>query len=183
VDKVLAFVRTGIISRQYSDSVHLLDTFNAANNLPDVLFALISGGALAMAFIPLLTEYLTRKTVMPGICSCCNVAFCDWPLPSHRLFCPTDCGCKLVSRQALGRNKTLLAELMRLNLAARISFDQRSDGFTQATTFYFFRHGPSMYNLDRFGAFLVPRWGSRTIYGVIIGAACTWLIPRLVRSR
>src|SRR6266498_5619716 len=61
IDKVLAFVRVGIISRQYSDSVHLLDTFNAANNLPDVLFALISGGALAMAFIPLLTEYLTTK--------------------------------------------------------------------------------------------------------------------------
>src|SRR5512141_3508155 len=61
IDKVLAFVRVGIISRQYSGSVQLLDTFNAANNLPDVLFALISGGALAMAFIPLLTEYLTTK--------------------------------------------------------------------------------------------------------------------------
>ena len=61
LDKVLAFVRTGIISRQYRDSIGLLDTFNAANNLPDVLFALISGGALAMAFIPLMSEYLTLK--------------------------------------------------------------------------------------------------------------------------
>ena len=61
IDKVLAFVRTGIISRQYRDSIHLLDTFNAANNLPDVLFALISGGALAMAFIPLLREYLSQR--------------------------------------------------------------------------------------------------------------------------
>src|SRR3989304_8496599 len=62
LDKVLAFVRTGIISRRYADSVHMLDTFNAANNLPDVLFALISGGALAMAFIPLMSEYLTTKS-------------------------------------------------------------------------------------------------------------------------
>src|SRR5512139_2314205 len=61
IDKVLAFVRVGIISRQYANAIELLDTFNAANNLPDVLFALISGGALAMAFIPLLTEYLTTK--------------------------------------------------------------------------------------------------------------------------
>src|SRR5512132_3661984 len=61
VDKVLAFVRVGIISRQYAASVQLLDTFNAANNLPDVLFALISGGALAMLFIPLMSEYLTTK--------------------------------------------------------------------------------------------------------------------------
>src|SRR5919205_2879921 len=61
IDKILAFVRVGIISRQFTDSVVLLDTFNAANNLPDVLFALISGGALAMAFIPLMSEYLTTK--------------------------------------------------------------------------------------------------------------------------
>src|SRR5215212_1453692 len=61
IDKVLAFVRIGIISRQFSDSIGLLDTFNAANNLPDVLFALISGGALAMAFIPLMSEYLTTR--------------------------------------------------------------------------------------------------------------------------
>src|SRR5688572_1701835 len=61
IDKVLAFVRAGIVARQYSDDVGMLDTFNAANNLPDVLFALISGGALAMAFVPLLTEYLTIK--------------------------------------------------------------------------------------------------------------------------
>ena len=39
IDKVLAFVRVGIISRQYADSVELLDAFNTANNLPDVLFA------------------------------------------------------------------------------------------------------------------------------------------------
>jgi putative peptidoglycan lipid II flippase len=61
IDKILAIVRVGIISRQYADSIELLDTFNAANNLPDVLFALISGGALAMAFIPLMSEYLTTK--------------------------------------------------------------------------------------------------------------------------
>ena len=35
--------------------------FNAANNLPDLIFGLISGGALAIAFIPVLTEYLEEK--------------------------------------------------------------------------------------------------------------------------
>ena len=61
IDKVLAFVRVGIISRHYADSIELLDVFNSANNVPDVLFALISGGALAMAFIPLMSDYLTTK--------------------------------------------------------------------------------------------------------------------------
>ena len=46
VDKMIfAFVREAIISRIYRDEVGLLDVFNSANNVPDVLFALISGGA------------------------------------------------------------------------------------------------------------------------------------------
>ena len=49
IDKILAFVRVGIISRQYADSVEMLDTFNAANNLPDVLFALIFSISFAFA--------------------------------------------------------------------------------------------------------------------------------------
>ena len=40
------------ISRIYTDEVGLLDVFNSANNVPDVLFALISGGALAPAARP-----------------------------------------------------------------------------------------------------------------------------------
>src|SRR5690349_5420137 len=60
LDKVLAFGRSVIIARQSRLSPEL-DAFNVANNLPDLLFALISGGALAMAFIPLLSEYLTNK--------------------------------------------------------------------------------------------------------------------------
>jgi len=38
-----------------------MDAFNAANNLPDMLFVLISGGALAMAFIPVLTGVITKE--------------------------------------------------------------------------------------------------------------------------
>ncbi len=49
-----------IISRQFGLSAEL-DVFNAANNLPDMLFMLISGGALAIAFIPVLTEVLTKE--------------------------------------------------------------------------------------------------------------------------
>ncbi|PKN87180.1 MAG: hypothetical protein CVU45_08070, partial [Chloroflexi bacterium HGW-Chloroflexi-7] len=59
LDKVLAFVRQILIARQFGLSAEL-DAFNVANNIPDMLFALISGGALAIAFIPVLTQVLTR---------------------------------------------------------------------------------------------------------------------------
>src|SRR5512133_1342588 len=60
LDKLLAFVRQILIARQFGLSREL-DAFNVANNLPDLLFALISGGALAIAFIPVLSEVLTNS--------------------------------------------------------------------------------------------------------------------------
>ena len=62
LEKALGFVRNIMISRTFADSPELLDVFNAANNIPDMLFALISGGALAMALIPVLSEYLETKS-------------------------------------------------------------------------------------------------------------------------
>lgn len=60
LDKILAFVRQVLIARQFGLSAEL-DAFNVANNVPDLLFALISGGALAIAFIPVLSEVLTKS--------------------------------------------------------------------------------------------------------------------------
>ena len=60
LEKILGFVRQVLIARQFGLSPEL-DAFYAANNLPDLLFALISGGALAIAFIPVLSEYLIGK--------------------------------------------------------------------------------------------------------------------------
>jgi putative peptidoglycan lipid II flippase len=58
--KIISIVRTALIARQFGLSSQL-DAFNAANNLPDLLAALIAGGALAIAFIPVLSEYLERS--------------------------------------------------------------------------------------------------------------------------
>lgn len=60
VDKILAFVRQLIIGNQFGLSYEL-DVFNAANNIPDLLSALISGGALGVALIPVLSEYMQKS--------------------------------------------------------------------------------------------------------------------------
>jgi putative peptidoglycan lipid II flippase len=60
LEKALGFVRNVLIARTFNLSSEL-DAFNAANNIPDLIFALISGGALAMAFIPVLAEYRESK--------------------------------------------------------------------------------------------------------------------------
>src|SRR5512146_1238475 len=60
VDKVIGFGRLILVARQFKLTPEY-SAFNIANNIPDLLFMLISGGALAMAFIPVLTETLTLE--------------------------------------------------------------------------------------------------------------------------
>lgn len=193
LDKAFAFVRTGIISRQYRDDVHLLDTFNAANNLPDVLFALISGGALAMAFIPLLTEYLTlkdRSAAWDLFSRVANVAF----LVTASFAIVISIFAEPIARLGIApgfseEQLQLLSDLMRLNLIGTVIFS--ISGLVAASLqanqhFVLPALAPTMYNVGQIiGAiFLVPAYGIRgLVYGVIIGAAMHLLIqlPGLIK--
>jgi putative peptidoglycan lipid II flippase len=195
IDKVLAFVRVGIISRRYADSVQLLDTFNAANNLPDVLFALISGGALAMAFIPLMSEYLTtrgRAAAWDLFSRVANLAFLVTGSIAIlvAIFAEPIVNAEMGIAPGFGaEQRQLLAELMRLNLIGTIIFS--ISGLVMASLqanqhFLLPALAPAMYNIGQiFGAiFLVPRFGIQgLVYGVILGAALHLLvqIPALFR--
>jgi putative peptidoglycan lipid II flippase len=188
LDKVLAFVRTGIISRQYSDEIHLLDTFNAANNLPDVLFALISGGALAMAFIPLLAEYLTTKDRAAAwdlFSRVANVAFLVTGgfAVIIAVFAEPIVNAEIGIAPGFGaEQRALLAELMRLNLIGTVIFS--ISGLVMASLqanqhFVLPALAPTMYNVGQIigAVFFVPRWGIHgLVYGVILGAAMHLLI-------
>lgn len=182
LDKVLAFVRTGIISRQYRDSIDLLDTFNAANNLPDVLFALISGGALAMAFIPLMSEYLTQKgraAAWDLFSRVANLAFTVTAFAAIiiAIFAQPIVDAEIGIAPGFGlEQRQLMAELMRLNLIATIIFS--ISGLVMASLqanqhFLLPAMAPILYNVGQIiGAlFFVPRYGIHgLVYGVILGA-------------
>ncbi|MCK6539340.1 MAG: murein biosynthesis integral membrane protein MurJ [Anaerolineales bacterium] len=195
INKVFAFAHTIIISRIYADEVHLLDTFNAANNLPDLLFALISGGALAMAFIPLLTEYLTTKDRAAAWDLFSRVANFGFVLTGALAILIAIFADQIVSAEigiAPGfgeEQRQLLAGLMRLNLIGTVIFS--ISGLVMASLqanqhFVLPAIAPSMYNIGQiFGAvFLVPIFGIHgLVYGVILGAAMHLLVqvPALVK--
>lgn len=65
IDKCAAVLRQMIIGRQFGLSVEL-DVFNIANNLPDMLFTLISGGALSMALIPVMSDIINKDGKKAG---------------------------------------------------------------------------------------------------------------------
>lgn len=186
LDKTLAFVREGIISRIYRDDVGLLDVFNSANNLPDVLFAMISGGALAMAFIPLMNEYLTEKGKAAAwdlFSRVANIAFLATLLVAIPIAIFAQ---QLVNHVVVpgfsAEQKILVADLMRLNLISTIIFS--ISGLVMASLqanqhFLLPALAPTMYNVGQIlGALLfVPLFGIRgLVYGVILGAAFHLLI-------
>ena len=181
IDKVLAFVRVGIISRIYTDEVGLLDVFNSANNVPDVLFALISGGALAMAFIPLMSEYLAtkgRSAAWDLFSRVANFAFLLTVSVAVIVFIMAE---PLVDNVIVpgftAEQRVLVAELMRLNLLSTIIFS--ISGLVMASLqanqhFLLPAMAPTLYNVGQiFGAIVfVPRFGIHgLVYGVILGAA------------
>ncbi len=59
IDKVFGLARQVLFSRLFSPSD--LDIFLTSNNIPDLLSALISGGALGIALIPVMSEQLSRQ--------------------------------------------------------------------------------------------------------------------------
>jgi len=187
IDKMIfAFVREGIISRIYRDEVGLLDVFNSANNVPDVLFALISGGALAMAFIPLLRDYLSTKgrdAAWDLFSRVANLAFLVTGLVAIpiAIFAQQIVDIVIVPGFT-AEQRGLVAELMRLNLISTIIFS--ISGLIMASLqanqhFLLPALAPSMYNVGQiFGAVVfVPRYGIHgLVYGVILGAAFHLLV-------
>lgn len=186
IDKILAFVRVGIISRIYSDTVGLLDVFNSANNVPDVLFALISGGALSMAFIPLMTEYLTSKGKAAAwdlFSRVANLAFLVTGVVAIfvAIFAQQLVDYVIVPGFTADQ-RILVAELMRLNLVSTIIFS--ISGLVMASLqanqhFLLPALAPTMYNIGQIigAVLLVPRFGIQgLVYGVILGAAFHLLI-------
>ena len=208
LDKILAVLRQILIARQFGSSA-TLDAFNAANNIPDLLFALISGGALAMAFIPVLSEVLDksgRESSWRLFSRIMNLAFL------FTSFCAVLVAlfsAPLVHNQIgiapgfTADQQDLVIRLMRLNLIATILFSISGlvmAGLQANQHFLLPAMAPLFYNIGQiFGVvILAPEKGyqigpltlpafnlgvSGLVYGVIIGAALHLLVqlPGLIK--
>ncbi len=208
VDKILGLFRQVLIGRQFGVSIEL-DVFNAANNLPDLLFALISGGALSVAFIPVLSQAMEkdgREALWAVFSRVANIAFLVTGGLALAIAIYSE---QLVSAE-LGvapgfrpEQQALVAELMRLNLIATLVFSLSglvAAGLQANQHFLLPAMAPVLYDLGQiFGAVvLAPSEGYRLggmelpaaglgihglVYGVILGALLhlSVQIPGLLR--
>jgi len=192
LDKIVALGRQVIIARYFGlDPV--LDAYNASNNLPDTLFALISGGALAIAFIPVLIETLDREGRAGAwklFSLVANLAFVVTALCAALIaLFPLVLARRVVTPGFSLEQQLLVADLMRLNLIATLIFSISGlvMGALQANQHFFLPAlAPIFYNIGQIvGVILLkPAFGIHGLaYGVILGAALHLAIqvPGLVR--
>ncbi len=210
LDKLMAVFRTIIIGRQFGLSKEL-DVFNAANNFPDLLFALISGGALAIAFIPILSETLSKKgreSAWKLFSRIANLAFLVTAVLAIMvalLAGPLVRGELGIAPGFTPEQQELAVDLMRLNLIATLIFSISGlvmAGLQANQHFLLPAVAPLVYDGGKiFGAvILAPQVGYRVagiqlpgfgmgihglVYGVILGAALHLLVqvPGLIKFK
>ncbi len=181
INKLVALFRQALIAKQFGFSSEI-DAFNVANNVPDLLFSLISGGALAVAFIPVLSDYLEKKGY--------HHSWRLFSIVANFVFLVTAVLSLLVGvfahqlvRSEFGiapgfspEQQTLAADLMRYNLIATLIFSISGlvmAGLQSHKHFLLPAIAPILYNFGLiFGAvYLVPLFGIHgLVYGVIVGA-------------
>lgn len=201
INKILAILRQLIIARQFGLTSDL-DVFNVANNVPDMIYALISGGAIAVAIIPVMTEVMThkdRRAAWEVFSQVANFAFIVTILLS--LF--TAVFAWPIVQNPLGKapgfdfeQQALVVRLMRLNLLATLIFSMAGlliAGLQANQHFLLPAIGPILYNIGQifgavilapeegytFGSITLPSAGMGVdglVYGVIIGAVLFFLI-------
>ncbi len=210
LDKALAFLRSVIVLRQFQLSA-LFDAFNSANNLPDLLYALISGGTLAMALIPVLSQTLTedgRNDLWEVFSRVANIFF----LVAAGVAALIAIFARPIVESQIGivpgfsaSQHVLVANLMQLNLIATLIFSLSGlvmSGLQANQHFLFPALAPIFYNLGQifgavvlaptkpytFGPVRIPAFGLGVyglVYGVILGALLHLAIqvPGLVKFR
>lgn len=179
LDKGLGLLRARMFNIQFTPAQR--DIFFISNNIPDLLSALISGGALGMALIPVLTEVLDkdgRQAAWNLFNRILNLAFLATAAVSILiiLFAQPIVQYFIAPGFNDPEKWALAARLMRLDLVAILIFSISGLAMAGLQTnqhFLLSAMAPGFYNLGQLIGIQVlgPRFGiDGMVYGVILGA-------------
>src|SRR3989344_4872368 len=63
LSRILGLVRYRLLAAHFGNDIKLLDSFIAASVLPDAIFEVLIFGAIALAFIPVFSQYLSKDRI------------------------------------------------------------------------------------------------------------------------
>lgn len=179
LSNLVGLVRQMLIVNAFGTSA-ALDAFYAAEKLPNLLFTLVAGGALASAFIPTFTEFLEKENrpaawqLASAIANLVTLALAGFGALAF-VFAPQLVG-GLLAPDFPAAQQALTVELLRILLATTVIFGLSAllMGVLNAhQSFLLPALAPTMYWLGMiFGVlFLAPRWGVHGLaWGAVLGA-------------
>lgn len=197
-DKALAFIKSMLFNKIVG--LEGMGIFGASNNIPDYLSALLSGGALGIAFIPVLKEYLDREgrsAAWDLFARVINLAFLVTAAVSVVIIALAGPLVRyIIVPHFSPENQALTASLMRLDLLAILLFSISGlvmSGLQANKHFLLPALAPIFYNLGQIfgvtvltpnqglhiGPVTLPAFGLGLygmVYGVILGAALHLLV-------
>ena len=192
VSRVLGLVRQMVIGAMFGTSGNL-DTYLAAARIPEMIFLVITGGALGSAFIPAFADHLARKDRAGAwrlASAVINVALIVVTAVAGltALFAPALVRTVLAPGFA-PRQQAFTASLLRLMLVTPVIFGVSGivmGALNAHQHFLLPALAPSVYNLSIIGGALLlgPRLGvSGMALGTVVGAVLHLLVqvPGLVR--
>jgi len=197
-DKALAFIKSILFNKIVG--LEGMGIFGASNNIPDTLSALLSGGALGMAFIPVIKEYLDRESRSAAwdlFSRVINLAFLLTAALSVVIIALAGLLVRyIIVPSFTPENQALTASLMRLDLLAILLFSISGlvmSGLQANKHFLLPALAPVFYNIGQIfgvtvltpsqglhlGSLTLPAFGLGLygmVFGVILGAALHLLI-------
>lgn len=192
---VLGYLRDRIIAHSFGTSP-ALDAYYAAFNFPQLLVALIPGGALASVFIPVFSTFLVDESKRAEGWKLASAVLNDVLLIVAGLAIAAAIGAPWLVANVIApgfdpARMALTADLMRLVLISSVVFSASSVVMSvlQAhNSFLLPALAPSIYNLGIISGalFLVPRFGIYGLaYGVVVGSLLhlSIQIPGLTRQQ
>jgi putative peptidoglycan lipid II flippase len=178
--RVAGLAREVIIGARFGTGAEL-DAYLAAFRLPDILFQLVAGGALASAFLPTFSGYLVRND-RAGADRLASAVINLLLLALSSLAALAALLAPFLVRAVIApgfspEQQSLTASLMRGMLLSTVVFGISGVVMAMLNAYQHFllpALAPVIYNLAIIAGawFLAPRWGARgLVIGVIVGAA------------
>lgn len=186
----MALLRQVIVARQYGITPEI-DAFNVSNNIPDLIFSIISGGALSLAFIPILTEYFDKKGTNEAwqlFSRVANLVFITTAFLSLivAVFAPAIISSPLGVAPGFTHEQQLFtASLMRINLVATLIFSISGlcMGALQSKKHFLLPAiAPLLYNVGQIiGALVLTPVFHMGVYGLAYGVVLGALLHLVVQ--
>ena len=66
LSRVLGFVRTALIPIKMNGLSNVADAYNTAFKIPDLMYSMLIGGAIASSLIPVLAGYVAKRGKKAG---------------------------------------------------------------------------------------------------------------------